>query len=68
MGKQNASNNFARGYYNLGKNYIDHYMDLIRKLSENSDKIDGFLLNFSTNGGTGSGVTSLILEELGMEY
>jgi tubulin alpha len=33
-GKQNAANNYARGYYSLGKTIIDSGLDEIRKLVE----------------------------------
>lgn len=31
-GKEDAANNFARGYYSLGRQSVDHALDRIRKL------------------------------------
>ena len=33
-GKQDAANNFARGYYSIGKDIIDISLDRIRKLAD----------------------------------
>lgn len=33
-GKEDASNNFARGHYTIGKQVVDVILDKIRKMSE----------------------------------
>ena len=33
-GKEDAANNYARGYYNIGKDIIDLALDKIRKLAD----------------------------------
>ncbi|KAA0189584.1 hypothetical protein HAZT_HAZT001846 [Hyalella azteca] len=67
-GKEDAANNFARGYYTIGKEKIDATLDVIRKLSDQADSLQGFLVFHSFGGGTGSGFTSLLLDNLKLEY
>ncbi|ETO12898.1 Alpha-tubulin [Reticulomyxa filosa] len=67
-GKQDASNNFARGYHAVGKQMIDKVNDGIRKWAEKCDDLEGFMVSHSVGGGTGSGLGSLILEQLGENY
>ena len=67
-GKQSASKNFARGHYSIGKEMIDTINDRIRKLVDNCDNIQGFIINHSVGGGTGSGLASLILERVAVDY
>ncbi|KAF8674343.1 hypothetical protein HU200_048172 [Digitaria exilis] len=56
-GKEDAANNFARGHYTIGKEIVDLCLDRIRKLADNC-----------TGGGTGSGLGSLLLERLSVDY
>ena len=67
-GKEDAANNFARGHYTLGKEIIDLCLDKIRKLADNCTDLQGFLIFSSVGGGTGSGLGSLILERLSVDY
>jgi len=67
-GKEDASNNYARGHYTVGKEYVDHAMEKIAKLAENCDGLQGFLVFHSVGGGTGSGFSALLLERLAVEY
>lgn len=67
-GKEDAANNYARGHYSIGRQYIDSVMDQIQKLSENCDGFQGFLIYNSFGGGTGSGFTSLLTERIATEY
>ena len=67
-GKEDASNLFARGFCTIGKDIIDLIKDKIRKLFENSNYIQGLIINNSVSGGTGSGLGCLILEYLNVEY
>ncbi|XP_071800504.1 tubulin alpha chain-like isoform X2 [Asterias amurensis] len=67
-GKQDAANNYARGHYTVGKDHIDVVLDRIQKLSEMCTSLQGFLFFHSFGGGTGSGLTSLIMERLSIEY
>jgi tubulin alpha len=67
-GKEDAANNYSRGHYTVGKEIIDIVLERIRKLSENCSGLQGFLIFNSVGGGTGSGLGSLLLERLSVEY
>jgi len=67
-GKEDAANNFARGHYTVGKEINDQVNDRIRKLVDNSENVQGFIVNHSVGGGTGSGLGMLILERLAVDY
>ncbi|XP_021663209.2 tubulin alpha-2 chain-like [Hevea brasiliensis] len=57
---QDAANNFARGYYTIGKEIVDLYLDRIRKLADNCTGLQGFLVFNAVGGGSGSGLGSLL--------
>ncbi|XP_045169620.2 tubulin alpha-4 chain-like [Mercenaria mercenaria] len=63
-GKEDAANNYGRGYFTVGKEVIHLVMDRIRKLAETCTGLQGFLLFHSFGGGTGSGFYSLLIENL----
>ena len=67
-GKEDAANNYARGHYTVGKEYIDQTLDRIRKLTEACTGLQGFLIFHSFGGGTGSGFSSLLMERLSVDY
>eukprot|EP01083_Nonionella_stella_P013980 39329_1 len=67
-GKEDAANNFARGHFTVGKEIIDDVNDRIRKQFDSCDNLQGFIMNHSLGGGTGSGLGSLILERLAVDY
>lgn len=67
-GKEDAANIFARGHYSVGKTMMDAIDDKIRKMADNSDNFQGFIMNHSLGGGTGSGLGTLILEHLAVDY
>ncbi|OON21831.1 Tubulin/FtsZ family, GTPase domain protein [Opisthorchis viverrini] len=67
-GKEDAANNYARGHYTVGKEVIDHVIDRVRKLSDQRQGLQGFLVFQSFRGGTGSGFTSLLMERLSVDY
>jgi tubulin alpha len=67
-GKEDAANNYARGHYTIGKEMIDVCLDRIRKLADNCSGLQAFLFFNSVGGGTGSGLGSLLLERLSVEY
>jgi len=68
VGKEDASNNFARGRYTVGKEHVDEVLERVRKLIENCEGLQGFLVFHSVGGGTGSGFGSLLLERLSVDY
>jgi len=67
-GKEDAANNFARGHYTIGKEIVDLCLDRIRKLADQCTGLQGFLMFHSVGGGTGSGLGSLLLERLSVDY
>ncbi|NXD07588.1 TBA1C protein, partial [Nothocercus nigrocapillus] len=67
-GKEDAANNYARGHYTIGKEIIDTVLSRIRKMADQCDGLQGFLVFHSFGGGTGSGFTSLLMERLSVEY
>jgi len=67
-GKEDAANNYARGHYTVGKELLDTSLNRIRKLADQCEKLQGFLIFHSVGGGTGSGFGSLLLEKLTDEY
>ena len=66
-GSENGTKNFAQGYYSNGK-VLSLVMDRIRKLAEQCLGLEGFMVYSSVGGGTGSGLGSLILEQLSTEF
>merc|ERR1711948_99092 len=67
-GKEDAANNFARGHYTVGKEILDQVNDRLRKLVDNCDNVQGFIINHAVGGGTGSGLAALILERIAVDY
>jgi len=68
FGKEDAANNFARGHYTTGKEIMDTVSDRIKKMAEECDNLQGFIMNHSVGGGTGSGLGMLILERIAVDY
>ncbi|XP_049740762.1 tubulin alpha chain-like 3 [Elephas maximus indicus] len=67
-GKEDAAINYARGHRSVGPEIIDLVLERIRKLAEQCSGLQGFLIFRSFGGGTGSGFTSLLMEQLLIEY
>lgn len=67
-GKEDAANNFARGYHTEGREYLHHVMEGLRLFAESSEGVQGFIVFHSMGGGTGSGMTSLVSEGLRQDY
>lgn len=67
-GKEDASNNYARGHYTVGKEVIESVLERIRKLADSCEGLQGFLVFHSFGGGTGSGFGALLMERLSVEY
>lgn len=61
-------NNWAAAFYNQGKELIESITEAIRYEAEACDSLLGFHLFHSLGGGTGSGLGSLILNEIHDEY
>jgi tubulin alpha len=67
-GKEDAANNYARGHYTVGKEVVETCLDRIRRLADQCEGLQGFLIFHSVGGGTGSGFGSLLLERLSVDY
>ena len=67
-GKEDASNNYARGHYTVGKELIDQVLDKVRTVADNCSGLQGFLVFHSFGGGTGSGFGALLMERLSVDY
>lgn len=52
----------------VGKEIVDVCLDRIRKLADNCTGLQGFLVFNAVGGGTGSGLGSLLLERLSVDY
>lgn len=52
----------------MGKDVIELCLDRVRKLADNCTGLQGFLVFNAVGGGTGSGLGSLLLERLSVEY
>lgn len=63
-GKEDAANNFARGHFHIGKQLLNDTMDVIRRMAEEANSLQGFFMFHSFGGGTGSGFTSLLAQKL----
>ncbi|KAG7190591.1 hypothetical protein KM043_006681 [Ampulex compressa] len=67
-GKEDAANNFARGYYTIGQEIVYLALDRIRKIVEGCSRLSGFMVFRSCGGGTGSGCATLIFQHLADDY
>lgn len=67
-GKEDAANNYARGHYTTGRELLEPVMNEIRRIAENCEGLQGFLIFHSFGGGTGSGFGSLLMEHLATEF
>lgn len=54
--------------YTVGKEIIDLTLDRLRKIADQCNGLQGFLIFHSYGGGTGSGFTSLLLERISLDY
>jgi len=64
FGQTGAGNNWAKGYYTEGQELIDEIMDRVRREVESCECVQGFQLFHSIGGGTGSGLGTLVLNNL----
>lgn len=66
--KEDAANNFARGYNQIGNEIIAPVLNCVRRAAEQSNSLQGFFVFHSFGGGTGSGFSSLLMEHLQQEF
>ncbi|KAI6646560.1 Tubulin alpha-1C chain-like isoform X4 [Oopsacas minuta] len=68
-GKEDAANNFSRGYNTAGRVMVADTMDRIRKEAEQcEDRPQGYFIFHSLGGGTGAGFGSLLTRELQTQF
>ena len=58
----------ARGRNTAGVELIEEIMDKLRRQAEDCTSLQGLILHHSAGGGTGAGLTSMILERMSHEY
>jgi tubulin alpha len=52
----------------VGREIVELCLDRVRKLADNCTGLQGFLVFNAVGGGTGSGLGSLLLERLSVDY
>ncbi|VVC37355.1 Hypothetical protein CINCED_3A023846 [Cinara cedri] len=62
--KENAASNYAAGFYGIGKKLSSAVMNQLSCLAENCNALQGIALFRSTGGGTGSGMSSRIINDI----
>jgi len=67
-GKEDGASNYCRAHYTMGKEIVDLVLDKIRKAVEICNSLQGLVVSYSLGGGTGSGLGSLLLERLSVDY
>lgn len=67
-GKEDAANNYARGFFTTGRDVLDDVLRRVRREADLCCSLQGFLVFHSFGGGTGSGFTSLLMEKLSDGY
>merc|ERR1711991_690463 len=68
FGKETGAYTFTRGHYTVGRCLIDRFNDRLRMKVDGLDNVQGFIINHSISGGTGSGLGTLICERLAIDY
>jgi tubulin alpha len=67
-GKEDGSLNYSKGNYTQGKSISDKIIESIRSEYLKCESLDCFLIFHSFTGGTGSGMTALILKEIDLNF
>jgi tubulin alpha len=67
-GSEGAANNFAFGHYTIGKEILDTVRDRVRKLADLCNGLQGFLIFHAIGGGSGSGISCLLLDKLQQDF
>lgn len=67
-GKESTGGVYATGYYTKGKELVLPFNEKIRKLLERCERPHGFLINHGLAGGSGSGLTTALINELEEEH
>ncbi|KER19222.1 hypothetical protein T265_15612, partial [Opisthorchis viverrini] len=67
-GKEDAANNYARGYYTVGREMRNLVLDKFQKSADQYDSLQGFWFYNALGGGTGSGPNASLIERLVVDY
>ncbi|KAG5454570.1 Tubulin alpha-1 chain [Clonorchis sinensis] len=67
-GKEDAANNYARGYYTTGSDMLGLVMNQIRLVVDQCHMLQGFIIFHCLGGGTGSGFASLLINQMTQDY
>lgn len=67
-GQSGASNNWAKGHYTDGAELSESVIEQVRKTAETCECLQGFQIMHSIGGGSGSGLGTLLLQNLSAEY
>ncbi|KAA3678561.1 tubulin alpha [Paragonimus westermani] len=67
-GKEDAANNYARGYHTTGVKLDLVILEQIRLVVEQCHMLQGFIIFHSLGGGTGSGLSTLVLSDMLNDY
>ena len=67
-GQGGAGNNWAKGHYTEGAELVEPTLDIVRRQAESCDCLQGIQLMHSLGGGTGSGLGTLLLDQIRQEY
>lgn len=65
--REDFANNYARGF-TLGAPFARRVLEMVRKVADSCDGLQGFILCHSLGGGTGSGVPPHIMQGLADGY
>lgn len=65
--REDFANNYARGF-TLGARFAQRVLEMVRKVADSCDGLQGFILCHSLGGGTGSGVAPHIMQGLADGY
>ncbi|CAG5086235.1 Oidioi.mRNA.OKI2018_I69.PAR.g11149.t1.cds [Oikopleura dioica] len=61
-GKEDSASNYGRGHYTIGREIIEPLVKNVESAKEQCDALQGIIVYHSHGGGTGSGLTALLLE------
>lgn len=68
FGQSGAGNNWAKGHYTEGAELIESVIDCVRREAEKADCLQGFQITHSLGGGTGAGMSTLLISKIHEEF
>lgn len=63
-GKEDAADVYSRGYQSDNRQLLKNTLNVLRRVTETLDSLQGFVVSHSIGGGTGSGFTAALLQQL----